>query len=256
MPHPQKNSANRQNPKPVPPDAVRVWRGFMLPTLKPPVFLNLLGAIFIPVTAQLQSLYGLTAYLPTVLPTGKPKGVPDEIALVFYETQKAYNDTLLSVAGRAYQRLHYAVFAFPPSLSGFPELLGSTMLVDRPYYLFKKAVDWQQGYTKVFVGARPQDVTVQDFTVKLTNFMQKLQKRPAPGLDGVIVCVSTYYVVYWEHWNSEEESLQGSISDLPKLATRVLLQSYVKEPVDPSLTDHYDGLSEVECKSFNVTWKG
>lgn len=243
--------------RPVPPDAVRVWRGFKLSTLTPADFLTALGSIFIPVTAQLQSLYGLTAYLPTVLPTGKPNGVPDEIALVFYETQKAYNDTSQIVAGRAYSALHKTVFAFPASLSGFPLFLGlGTVTLDQPYYLFKRPVDWQCGFTQVFVGARPANVTVTDFAAKLTKFLQSLQKRPAPGLDGAIACASSNYVVYWEHWNSESQSLQGSISDLPKLATRVLLQPYAKQAVDGSLTDQYAGLGQVESKSFNITWKG
>ena len=68
----------------------------------PDDFLTALGSVFIPVTAILQRLYGLTAYLPTVLPKSKPSGVPDEIAIVFYETQQAYNDTKKIVAGRAY----------------------------------------------------------------------------------------------------------------------------------------------------------
>jgi hypothetical protein len=243
--------------RPVPPDAVRVWRGFRLPTLTPSDFLTALGTIFIPVTAQLQSLYGLTAYLPTVLPTGKPTGVPDEIALVFYETQKAYNDTSQIVVGRAYSALHKTVFAFPASLSAFPLLLGpAAATLDQPYYLFKKPVDWQKGFTQVFVGARPASVNVTDFAAGLTKFLQSQQRRPAPGVDGVIACVSSNYVVYWEHWNSEGQSLQGSISDLPNLASRVLLQPYAKQAVDGSLTDHYAGLSQVECKSFNITWKG
>jgi len=50
---------------PVPRMRLRVWRGFRLG--KPDDFLQALATIFIPITAQLQRLYGLTAYLPTVL---------------------------------------------------------------------------------------------------------------------------------------------------------------------------------------------
>src|SRR5215471_12774693 len=144
--------------KPVPPDAVRVWRGFRLQTLMPADFLKALGTIFIPVTAQLQRLYGLTAYLPTVLPLSKPDGVPDEIALVFYESQQAYTDTSAIVAGRAYSLLHRTVFAFPASQTGFPILFQSTANLGQPYHLFTGAVDWRQGYTQLFVGARAPSV--------------------------------------------------------------------------------------------------
>jgi hypothetical protein len=239
----------------VPPDAVRVWRGFRLGTLMPADFLQALGTIFIPVTAQLQSLYGLTAYLPTVPPTSKPAGVPDEIALVFYRTQQAYNDTSQIVAGRAYSSLHKTIFAFPASLSGFPALLGSACVPDQPYHLFTQAVDWQHGFTQVFVGARPDSVATGDFNNNLLTFFQREQKRPGPGLDGAIFCTTRDYVLYWEHWQNESGSLQGSISELPKLATRVLLQPHTSQAVNPSLTDQYAGLSDVEGKSFNIRWK-
>jgi hypothetical protein len=95
--------------KAVPPDAVRVWRGYRLATLSPQAFLANLGSIFLPITMQMQRLYGLTAYLPTVLPLTTPAELPDEIALVFYESQQAYTNTKQYVGGRAYSLLHPAV---------------------------------------------------------------------------------------------------------------------------------------------------
>lgn len=243
---------NKAGVKPVPPDAVRVWRGFRLGTLPPADFLQALGTVFIPVTAQLQRLYGLTAYLPTVLPTSKADGVPDEIALVFYESQQAYLDTSKIVTGRAYSALHKTVFAFPASQSGFPTLLGSTAALDQPYHLFKGAVDWQAGFAQVFVGARQASVPTPTFASQLQRFFQQLQNHPPRGLDGAVFCISSNWVVYWEHWESEAASLKGQISNLPKLASRVLLQPYVAQPIETSLNTHYPGLSNVESKSFNI----
>jgi hypothetical protein len=238
--------------RPVPPDAVRVWRGFRLGTLTPQDFLTDLGTIFIPVTAQLQRLYGLTAYLPTVLPTSKPEGVPDEIALVFYESQQAYTDTSSIVAGRAYSLLHRTVFAFPASQTGFPILFQSTANLGQPYHLFTGAVDWQQGYAQVFVGARAPSVMPQKFLSQLRSFFAQQQTYPAKGLDGAVFCIAADWVLYWEHWVSEAASLKGQISDLAKLAHRVLLQPYVAQPIDPALTAHSPGLSGVEGKSMNI----
>jgi hypothetical protein len=251
MAHSQKN-ARANSSRPVAPDAVRVWRGFRLPALMPPDFLTALGTVFIPVTAQLQRLYGLTAYLPTVLPTSKPQHVPDEIALVFYESQQAYTDTSKIVAGRAYSALHKTVFAFPASQSGFPVQLGSALNFDQPYFLFKDSVDWQGGYSQVFAGARPAAVTPAHFAAKLLKFLQSLQKSRPAGLDGAVCCVSAEWVLYWEHWTSEAASEKGHISELPKYATRVLLQPSVSQPVETSLTAHYPGIGAVESKSFNI----
>lgn len=238
---------------PVPPDAVRVWRGFRLG--EPADFLQALGTIFIPVTAQLQRLYGLTAYLPTVLPVDKPPGVPDEIALVFYRSQKAYTDTADIVAGRAYSALHKVVFRLPqPSASGFPVLFGKTAALDQPYHLFKQAVDWRGGYAQVFVGARPPAKDPKTFAADLGRFFHARQQHPASGCDGAIFCVSADWVLYWEHWQTEAASLKGAISDLPKLADRVVLQAFEPLSVNPDLTAHDQGFSrkQIAGKSLNI----
>jgi len=248
----KKQTKTKSALRPVPPDAVRVWRGYRLGSLTGSAFLGALGSIFIPVTVILQRLYGLTAYLPTVLPLNKPDGVPDEIALVFYETQQAYNDTKQIVAGRAYSSLHSTVFAFPASQSGFPALLGTKLEFDTPYHLFTDEADWQSGFSQVFVGTRKAADTPAKFASALQAFLRKLSTHRPKGLDGVVVCVSANWVIYWEHWKSEDESLKGSISDLPKLADRVLLQPHKPTAVPASLVKHYAGLTVVGGESFNT----
>ena len=146
----------------MPPDAVRVWRGFRLGSVAPQDFLTALGSVFIPVTAQLQSLHGLTAYLPTVMPLDKPSGVPDEVGLVFYRTRQAYDDTELTVPGRACASLHSTVFGVPPSEGSFPSALGESLKFDMPYYLFADQADWMTGFTRVFAAAVPP-MTALDF---------------------------------------------------------------------------------------------
>ena len=237
----------------VPPDAVRVWRGFRLQTQTADDFLTALSTIFIPATAILQRLYGLIAYLPTVLPKSKPAGIPDEIAIVFYRSQQAYNDTKLIVAGRTYSKLHSAVFAFPASLSAFPVLLGSTLGVDIPYFLFSDAVDWQTGYSQVYVGARKPDMTTEDFTARTLRYLQGVQKNRPNGMDGAIACVSATSMVYWEHWKDEAASMKGHIANLAALSDRVLLQPHQGVQVNPSLNAHDPGITGgVEGKSFNI----
>ena len=248
------STTSADSSKPVPPDAVRVWRGFRLQTQMPGDFLKALGTIFIPATAILQRLYGLTAYLPTVLPTSKPNGVPDEIALVFYQTQQAYTDTSLIVAGRSYSALHKTVFAFPASLSGFPVMLGPALALDTPYFLFTDLVDWQTGFAQVYAGARNPAMPVEQFTAGIRQYLQGLQKKRPAGMDGAVACVSANYVVYWEHWQNEGASLKGRIADLAAISDRVLLQPHVSTPVESSITAHYPGIADVESKSFNIVF--
>ncbi|HEV3316179.1 MAG TPA: hypothetical protein VG488_04375 [Candidatus Angelobacter sp.] len=238
--------------KGVPPESVRVWRGYKLSSLPQQTFLANLGGIFIPVTAILQRLYGLTAYLPTVLPTDKPSGVPDEIALVFYTAQQAYNDTKLIVAGRAYSLLHSAVFDLTQSQSGFPTLLGNKLDFDTPYYLFPESADWQSGFSQVFVGTRKANVQPPAFAASILAFLDHLRKHHPAGLDGAVVCVSSDWVIYWEHWKTEGASLHGQISGLAELADLLLLQPYTPTAIDSSMTDHYPGLTVEGGESFNI----
>ncbi len=103
------------------------------------IFVERLGQLFMPFTVQMQRQYGLTAYLPAVLPESKESTIPDEVALVFYRTQECYHEAKRSVGGRAYSELHELVFDMPASRSGFPKLLAADEITpDQPYHLFER----------------------------------------------------------------------------------------------------------------------
>jgi hypothetical protein len=236
----------------VPPDAVRVWRGFRLGSVAPQDFLAALGSVFIPVTAQLQSLHGLTAYLPTVMPLDKPSGVPDEVALVCYRTRKAFDDTELTVPGRACSSLHSTVFGVPPSEGSFPSALAESLKFDMPYYLFADQVDWMTGFTQVFAGSRPAKMTALDFASGLFNFAKDLQQDRPKGLEGAVLHVTEDWVLYWEHWTNQRASLRGRIAALPKLAAQILSQPHRAMTLSMKLTARHAGVAVKGGESFNI----
>ena len=244
--------AKKESAAKVPPDAVCVWRGFRLASVAPRDFLTALGSIFIPVTARLQSLHGLTAYLPTVMPLDKPSGVPDEIALVFYRIRQAYDDTKLTAPGRAYASLHSTVFGFPPSEGSFPSALAESLKFDTPYYLFADRADWMTGFTQVFAGTRPARMTVLDFASGLFNFAKDLQRDRPKGLEGAVLHVTEDWVLYWEHWTNQRASLGGRIAALPKLARQVVSQPHRATPLSTKLTAHDGGVTTKGGESFNI----
>src|SRR5205823_113502 len=139
---------------PVPADAVRVFRGRKNGRVKRSVFIEKLRTVFMPMTVQMQRLFGLTAYLPAVLPETKSEGMPDEIALVFYQTQEAYHEAKRCVGGRSYSELHQLLFDMPASASSFPEMFTGEVQPDKAYHLFPKSVDWQIGSARLYVGTR------------------------------------------------------------------------------------------------------
>src|SRR5438034_2361207 len=173
---------------PVPADAVRVFRGKSRP-MKRSEFIQKLGTVFMPMTVQMQRLFGLTAYLPAILPETKSEGMPDEIALVFYQKQGAYHEAKRCVGGRSYSDLHQLVFDMKASKSTFPELFTGEVQPDKAYHLFPKSVDWQIGSARLYGGTRRSKLKETGFLKRLGQVATDLQKAPG-SLDGVIFCAT------------------------------------------------------------------
>jgi hypothetical protein len=186
------------------------------------------------------------------MPLDKPSGVPDEIALVFYRTQRAYNDTKLTVAGRTYASLHSTLFGLPPSEGSFPSALAESLKFDTPYYLFADRADWMTGFSQVFAGTRPAKMTVLDFASGLFSFAKDLQQDRPKGLEGAVLHVTEDWVLYWEHWTNQRASLGGRIAALPKLASQVVSQPHRATPLSTKLTAHHAGITTNGGESFNI----
>lgn len=237
-------------PTPVPPNSVRVWRGFRHPGLPFESFVEKLGSIFIPGTVQIQSPVGLTAYLPTVLPKDKPAAAPDEVALVFYEYQKAYDEAKMTVGGRAYSDLHALVFDLKRSLSGFPDKFEGTIANDEKYYLFDTEVDWQVGAVNVFVGVRPADVDPAAFQQRIAQWLTGIQ-QDSDGPDGAIASASEEFIVYWEHWPDESAAGGSGYGELAQLSEKVHSETIPAVPLSEELWGRYDGFEVSSPQSFN-----
>lgn len=237
---------------PVPADAVRVWRGYRLASVAPEAFFAKLGAIFIPVTVQMQRLFHLSAYLPAVMPAEKAAGMPDEIALVFYATQQAYLDTANCVGGRAYSLLHATLFDLGQSKSAFPIPLPAVPAVETPYHLFADAVDWQGGFTQVFAGSRRAATDPALFAHQIGQWCQALQRNRPGGLDGAIVVFGTDYLLCWEHWLTRAAAQSSTLGQLTEIAATELMSPYSPVAVVPGLDAAWPGLPVAGGECFNT----
>jgi hypothetical protein len=222
----------------VPADAVRVFRGRRRSDLDYARFVDKLGSVFMPITVQMQRLYGLCAYLPAVLPPGSGPELPDEVALVFYNTQGAYHEAKRCVGGRAYSELHDLVFDMPKSPSGFPVLLGAAVDANTPHHLFSKSIDWQSGDTYLFAGKRLATIDPQAFIDEVGARARALQKAPG-AIDGVIFAVTKDALIWWEH----APDLGSPAIDFTDIAATAL--GRVARPVQlpPKLTVPFRGLT-------------
>jgi hypothetical protein len=237
---------------------VRVWRGFRLPSLSIQDFYTKLGAVFIPATVKMQIEAGLFSYIPAVTAglQGKPDSVPDETAILFWESQDTYSNGFARLAVRTYTLTHNGVYVTEnnQSRADFPLFFSGSLNVDQPVYLFKKAADWMHGTVRHVVAGRPANLDPATFRVQIGKFLTGIQANPT--LDGAIACLGNDYLVYWEL----EQALSGTdpgsntVASLKALLLncwhQVLLPAPTSLPV--GLWDIWPGMEVKPGSSFNM----
>src|SRR6516164_443640 len=228
-------------PQPVPADSVRVFRGRKRADTRRDMFVQRLGEVFMPVTVQMQRLYGLTAYLPAVLPESKDSTIPDEVALVFYRTQECYREAKRCIGGRTYSELHELAFDMSASRSDFPILFAADEISpDQPYHLFERSIDWQTGYSRLFVGTRKANAGSDAFVAGVAKVARQVQVDPR-SLDAVIFAATSEWVVWWDH--SPTGIATGPVHYLDAVADRLHSSAARCLRVPPNLLEPYAGLS-------------
>jgi len=188
------------NSKPVPPNAVRVWRGYRLPALPIEQFYSKLGTVFVPATVLMQVEAGLYSYTPTVPAglDGKPDAVPDETAILFWDSQETYWNGFTKLAVRTYTLTHGGVYltANNQSRADLPVLFSGSLTVDQPVYLFEKPADWMHGTINHLVAGRASNVDPTAFQIAIAKVLSTIQSKLP--LEGAIACIGNDYLVYWE----------------------------------------------------------
>jgi hypothetical protein len=207
------------------------------------VFVQRLGEMFMPITVQMQRLNGLTAYLPAVLPESEESTIPDEVALVFYRTQECYHEAKRCIGGRAYSELHEVAFDMSASHSGFPQLLmADEIKLDQPYHLFERSIDWQTGYSRLFVGTRKANAGSDSFLAGVAKVARQVQRTPQSpqSLDAAIFSAASDWVVWWDH--SPTGVATGPVQYFDGVANLVYASTARSLRVPPNLIEPYAGL--------------
>jgi hypothetical protein len=234
----------------IPPDAVRVWRGFRAPTLSQEGFFTRLSTVFVPATVEMQTAIGLDGYIPSI-PGGvkdKPATVPDETAILFWDSQQTYQDGFKTLAVRTYTITHGAVYT-KESGANFPTLFSGTLASGAPAYLFAQPADWMHGTVEHLIGAPPEGMNLQDFASRVATIMSGIQSRRAAT--GAIVCVGDSYVVYWQLDAKDETGLD----DLRELCSWSLLRTARPTTLPAGLWDEWPGMAIAPGDSFNMQFE-
>jgi hypothetical protein len=183
------------SPFAIPADAVRVWRGFRAPGMDLAEFYGRLNTVFIPATVQMQIDAGLDGYVPSVLAglPRKPDTVPDETAILFWDSQQTYADGFQTLAVRTYTLTHGAVYT-PESRADFPVPFAGRIDPNQPCYLVPRPADWMKGTVRHLAGGRPDGVAPDRFRASVAETLAGAQRGPA----GAIACAGDDYLVYWQ----------------------------------------------------------
>jgi hypothetical protein len=239
---------------PVPANAVRVWSGFSAAGSTPSKFLSQLGTVFIPATALMQIQCGLNAYLPSITAglQDKPGAVPDETALIFWDSQATYYNAFNTLAARTYTLTHGGVYS-PESAAAFPTVFKGEVTEAKPVLLFDKPADWMHGFVQHLVGI--PSVAPAGFAGKVSEVLTQIQQ--AGKLDGAIALVGEGYLLYWE---LIQQAAGGPTppSGIPMLADllgwhRVFAPAPTFLPI--SLWDEWAGMSVSGGSSFNLQFE-
>lgn len=235
-----------------PPDAVRVWRGFRISTLTVEDFGNRLGSVFMPATVELQVAIGLNVYAPTVTAglDGKPDAVPDETAIVFWDSRDVYDAAFKTLAARSYTLLHSVVFT-PESHAHFPVPFGGELVSGQPAYLATSQADWMHGTIHHLVGSRPNNTTAEAFVAQIAAALRDAPSRP----EHAIVCAANDYLTYWELQASDDTAPVSAIDALS--ACIEWNQTFEAKPttLGGALWDDWEGIAVAPGQSFNYQFK-
>jgi hypothetical protein len=241
-------------PVAIPPDGVKVWRGFRSPSLAQADFLTKLGQVFIPATVELQVAIGLDAYLPTV-PAGlpdKPDGVPDESALIFWNSQQTYADGFETLAVRTYTLTHGAVYTpKPASDAQFPVPFAGQLVSNQPYYLVDQPADWMHESPAHALVGRPDSQSPDEFHAAYAELVGSIQG--SAGLDGGIVCAGDDYLVFWALGSDAAAAAEQVIGAAGGGWTHLATPEPTSLPA--GLWDVWPGMTVEPGASFNMQFK-
>jgi hypothetical protein len=231
-----------------------VWRGFRGPTIDIEQFFVRLNTVFVPATVEMQVNVGLDGYIPTVPDglEGKPDAVPDETAILFWDSQQTYENGFNTLAVRTYTLTHGDVYT-AGSRADFPVPFAGTVVAGQPYYLVPQPADWMKGQVQHLVGGRPGGQAPEQFLADLATALTAIQSRG--GLAGAIACAADDYLVYWELASGASEGGSESIASLAKLTGWNHIATAQPTTLDKGLWDPWPGMNIASGDSLNMQFK-
>lgn len=173
----------------------RFWIGYKLENITEQKFMNDLNQRLLPDLIKLAAGKGLSSYSPYVTPKNHGD-LPDEIALITYESEDIYRSIRSTVPGTAYSDLHWELFKKDISKSTVPVQFEGTLEVDHAYELDAKYEGWRTGTTYLTIYKRNNT----DLSVLAQEFAKLKTTR---GLKNSILLITEKYIYEYRSFNPD-----------------------------------------------------
>lgn len=173
----------------------RFWIGYKLENITEQKFMDNLNNRLLPDLIKLAAGKGLNSYSPYVTPKNHGD-LPDEIALITYESEEIYRSLRSTGPGVAYSDLHWEIFKKDISKSTVPVQFEGVLETDKAYELDAQYEGWKAGTTYLTIYKRNSE----DLSVVAKEF-EKLKKTK--GLKNSIVLVTEKYIYEYRSMNPD-----------------------------------------------------
>ncbi|MGV8121408.1 MAG: hypothetical protein AB2L14_16740 [Candidatus Xenobiia bacterium LiM19] len=224
----------------------RFWRGFKKADITSDQLKKQLAGHFIPATVKINAGKGLVSYTVAVPPSDKPAFVPDEFALVAYESEERYRLQAATPEGKKYGLMHWDIFDRNTSKSVVPVKFSETnpkiLSANIAYDTVGRNTNWQEGYVTFSIGLRKKGVSPADFLRRMTSHItQSTESYSKYGLQGYLVLATDDYTVAYVKWRSKAD------------ADRAFASEEVREKVVNNAREFMDPLQSQEARDFDGT---
>lgn len=173
----------------------RFWIGYKLDNISEQKFMNDLNQRLLPDLIKLAAGKGLNSYSPYVTPKNHGD-LPDEIALITYDSEEVYRSIRSTVPGTAYSDLHWELFKKDVSKSTVPVQFDGILENDKAYELDAKYEGWKTGTTYLTI----YKCSNEDLTKLAVEFARLKNTK---GLKNSILLITEKYIYEYRSFNPD-----------------------------------------------------
>lgn len=233
----------------------RFWQGWKRSDLSDSQFFSRLAS-FMPKTPQTHAKNGLVGYTVGIPPRNSAQWIPDEIALVTYQSQEIYERAKRTPEGQVYANAHWDLFQRGPSKSSVPQRVNPrrmiSMKIGHSYDVLSLPVDWKKGFTTFYMGIRRKGLSNQQYEAGMSRHVEGVKRGfYKMGMKGYLVLLTDRYEIAYQNWQSREAFERAMKSNTAKIITKDakrFLKTFMFQPAQG-----YRGVAKTNS-AINFTW--